>query len=87
MKYLDDKIREISLKSLKMGMRRLTNHGSAVVRGGDGSKSLLPGRVPDLQLYLLAAHLYRPDLEIDAYNAQFATESTAYLDGAWEQEF
>jgi len=41
-------------------------HGATVVGRGDGAKSLLPGRVPYLQLDLLAVQLDCADLEVDA---------------------
>merc|ERR1712093_124598 len=41
-------------------------HGAAVVRGGDCPEALLAGRVPDLQLDLLAIELDGTYLEVDA---------------------
>jgi hypothetical protein len=39
---------------------------AAVVGGGDGAEALLAGRVPDLELDLLAVELEVADLEVDA---------------------
>ncbi|RMZ97236.1 hypothetical protein BpHYR1_038514 [Brachionus plicatilis] len=44
-------------------------HGAPVVRGGYGAKALLAGRVPNLQLDLLAVQLDGADLEVYAYGA------------------
>lgn len=41
-------------------------HGAAVVGGGDRSEPLLTGRVPNLQLNLLAVELDGANLEVDA---------------------
>lgn len=45
---------------------RPISYTAGISRGGDGAKSLLPGRVPDLQLDLLAGDGHRPDLEVHA---------------------
>mmetsp|Transcript_15475 Transcript_15475/g.30563 ORF Transcript_15475/g.30563 Transcript_15475/m.30563 type:complete len:222 (+) Transcript_15475:36-701(+) len=42
------------------------SHRSSVVSRGDGAEALLPRRVPDLQLELLALLLDGADLEVDA---------------------
>ena len=41
-------------------------HGSSVVGGGNGSESLLPRSVPDLQLDLLPIQLYCANLEVNS---------------------
>ena len=40
--------------------------GTLVVAARDGLEALLPGGVPDLQLYGLAVHFDSPDLEVDS---------------------
>jgi len=41
--------------------------GAPVVRRGDGPESLLPGCIPDLQLYRLPVKLYSSDFKVDTY--------------------
>jgi hypothetical protein len=41
-------------------------HGATVVGRGDGTETLLTGRIPDLELDSLAIELNRADLEVDA---------------------
>lgn len=53
--------------------------GAAVVGRGDGAETLLPGRVPNLQLHRLAFQLDRSDLEVYANGADVAFRVSVIL--------